>query len=692
MPRMQSRGLTAVIEPGHLLAGATIFSGAFLLFALEPLIAKVILPWFGGSAQVWTICLVFFQAALLTGYYYAHQINSGASPRWQTRIHLTLLAASIAFLPIVPAASWKPAGGEDPTWLILGLLVSTIGLPFILLSSTGPLLQAWLTRAAGNGQQPPYRLFALSNFGSMLALLSYPLLVEPAFALRSQAYTWSALYVIFVVLTALSAWRYNSAAAAHDPARLIEILPSGSRLLWFLLSAVPSALLLAMTAYMLQNIAAIPLFWVVPLALYLLSFIFAFNNLRWFVLPNWYTAFAVALIALIMGMNGSSGLSDLALLPLFSAALFVFFVVCHSELALFRPGPQHLTQYYLIISAGGAAGGIFVAVVAPAVFDASHELRILLPATVLLVAIAASRHYRDWARTMRRGVLLASTGIVLALAIYAMASLTFRDLSDNLLLARNFYGAVRVQELPLIDGRPVRQFLSGRVTHGVQFTQPELRREPLTYYSHASGIGIALDELGKRGPLRVGVIGLGVGTMAAYARRGDSYRFYEINPLVETIARKYFWYLGMSPARTDIVLGDARLALEREAAQNFDLLAVDAFVSDSIPTHLLTREAFALYWRNLRPDGVLVVNISNDFANLAPIVAAAAMQNGKTARLIVSDDDRAHGVTKAEWVVVTSRMDLFALPSLRPGKVIPIPPDFRMWTDDYSNLWSALNF
>ena len=676
-------------EPDRILAAATIFAGAFLLFEMEPLIAKEILPWFGGTTQVWITCLVFFQVALLAGYLYAHLLIRYVNRTWQARIHLALLAFSLAMLPIVPSVGWKPVGAENPVPLILGLLVSTIGLPFVLLSATNPLLQGWLARSDVGGHRPPYRLYALSNLGSMLALVSYPTLVEPSLALRMQAVTWSVLYATFVLLAAAAAWRYRSGEiTASAPARG-EAPTLAKRALWFALAAVPSALLLAMTDYMLQNIAPIPLFWIVPLALYLLSFIFAFNSLRWFWLPHWYVILVLATVGLVYGMSVHDGHADLALLPLFAAFLFVSCLVCHSELALARPSPRHLTEYYLLISAGGATGGLAVAVGAPAVFNGPYDLAILVPATVLIVLVAAARHYRTWLEASWRYGALASGVAFFVLAACGVGYFSLSGYSQSIAVARNFYGVLNVRYVPLMP-IPLHELVNGNILHGQEYIMPGVRDWPISYYTHESGIGVALDVLGQQGPLRVGVIGLGIGTIAAYGRPGDVYRFYEINPLVPKIAQQYFWYLGDNPARTDIVLGDARLSLEREPPQKLDMLVVDAFISDSIPIHLLTREAFRLYWRHLKPDGVLVVHVSNRFAALAPIVARAAIESGKTALLVHHEADASGVTSQSDWMLVTSHKELFERPGFPKKRAKVVEPAKRAWTDDYSDIWSVL--
>jgi SAM-dependent methyltransferase len=676
---------------GWALAGATIFFGAFFLFQVEPLIAKAILPWFGGSAQVWTTCLLFFQTGLLCGYLYAHLLAERVAPMWQVRIHIALLVLSLAVLPIFPAEFWKPTGDENPLLMILGLLTATIGLPFFLLSATNPLVQSWLARSQSKA---PYQLFALSNFGSMLALLSYPVMVEPFLPLRVQTWAWSIGYALFVLLCATTAWRYRSG----EKTALIETADAGDapswseRGLWFALAALPSAMLLAVTNFLLQNVAAIPLFWILPLALYLMSFIFAFGSLRWYWRPFWYLAGAAAIVAMLVAMSGFTSLNDYRFLPLFTICLFVVCLVCHGEVASLRPKPRYLTSYYLIIAAGGAFGGLFVAAAAPLLLFANFELQIIVPLTAAAIVLAAWWRYRFTKRAGLRDALLMVSLSILSGATSYMAVYTYRDLQGSHLLARNFYGALRVTDLPpLVPGDERRLLLNGSINHGEQFLAPDKRREPITYFSHASGLGVGLTELGKDGPLKVGVIGLGTGTIAAYCRDGDTYRFYEINPLVLQIAQTEFSYLKDCPTGPTVTMGDARLSLEAEQPQQYDFFAVDAFISDAIPVHLLTKEAFDLYWRHLKPDGVLAVHISNRYVDLAPIVATAAEANGKRVRIIANGSDVTQAVSGATWMLVTSRPGFFERPALQSAFDAEIPRGFTGWTDDYSNLWQVFS-
>ncbi len=671
-----------------LLAPATIFLGASLLFAVEPLIAKMILPWFGGSAAVWIACLLFFQAALLAGYLYAHIVATKLSPLWQMRVHGALLVASLLFLPIVPSAYWKPVGGENPLPLILGLLTATIGLPFVLLSATTPLVQAWLARD-GNaaGGHNIYRLYALSNLGSMLALLSYPVLLEPLIATHAQAWGWSAFYLGFVALCFSLAWRTrNAASLAIDTIDGLDVAPStADRVLWLLLPAATSALLLATTDHILRNIAAIPLFWIVPLALYLLSFIIAFESPRWYVRPLWAVVFALFAVPMVYGLSGLFLVEHfLAMAAFYSGGLFVCCMVCHGELAVLKPSTRHLTAFYLSISAGGALGGLAVAAVAPAIFNADIDLLLVLPATVALGIIAMWRHWPKKTDALWRWIALAFAFAILVIDARAVTRDRLQDLSTARLLTRNFYGALQV-----MDWGAIRVLQNGNVIHGREFRAASRAHEAVSYYAPESGLGRAIALLDARGAVKAGAIGLGAGTVAAYAREGDNYRFYELNPAVERIATQQFQYLPLCGKACDVTLGDARLSLENEASQHFDLLVLDAFTGDSIPVHLLTREAFTLYWQHLKPDGILAVHVSNKYIDLAPVVAAAARDSGHDARLFANVLDATRAVDASTWVLVAAS-STFEHNDLANGAPITVPPGVNLWTDDYSNLWRSL--
>ncbi len=687
--------LTAEPQGGtrHLLYAVTIVFSAFLLFQVQPIIAKIILPWFGGSAAVWTACMLFFQIALLLGYAYAHWVSS-RPPRQQAIIHVALLAVSLAFLPIYPSDWWKPAGSDQPLLRILGLLAASIGGPYFLLSSTSPLLQSWFARGARRGI--PYRYFALSNAGSMLALISYPVLVEPYISSHHQAWIWSGGYVLFAALCATVAWRTRglSLIASETPAAM-SALRIPTVLVWIALPAAASAMLLAVTNHLSQNVAAIPFLWVLPLSLYLLSFILCFDHPRWYVRPLFLGLLAVAEGSMAFCLSGDGVIRSLGvLIPLFSGSLFVCCMVLHGELARRKPATQHLTLFYLMVAVGGALGGLFVAAFAPVAFTALYEFPITIAFTALLVVglffrqRAASGFWADQWKVLWPG----SAVIALALGGYLFYNM-HELVSGNVLLVRNFYGALRVTDYAKsADQDEIRQLTHGTINHGEQFTDPKRRREPLTYYAPSTGVGRSITELQKYGPVRIGVVGLGTGTIAAYGRAGDYIRYYEINPLVPGIARNQFTYLSDTPAKLDVVLGDARLSMEHEPSQQFDLLAIDAFSSDAIPVHLLTREAFQIYFRHLKPDGVLAVHVSNKYLDLAPVVKLLANSLGKTAKLVESSAETKTETFASDWVMVFHRPSFETLPWLNaPDAKMTEISHLRLWTDDYSNLWQILN-
>jgi hypothetical protein len=668
-----------------------VFLGSLLLFVIEPMIAKMILPWFGGSAEVWIVCLLFFQVALLVGYLYAHLLTRWATPAQQRAIHIMLLALTVALLPAIPSAAWKPTGAEPPLELILGLLAATIGAPYLLLAATSPLLQVWLTQTGAAERISPYRLYALSNLASLLALLSYPVAIEPFLPTSVQARAWSALYLAFAALCGATAWitRDRAASISHAGRPGAGAVRPLDRLLWFLLAACGATLLMAITNHLTQNVAAIPLLWVVPLTIYLVSFILCFDSDRWYRRTLFYILFAELTAGMIYGAGGHHANSSLyVLLPLYLIGLFVACMVCHGELAALRPRAERLTGYYLILAAGGAAGGVFVGAVAPAIFRALYELPLALCVTAALAIVIAWRRARPLNRQSR--VLAAVAVGALLAAVGWTVRQTIDDSRGAVVQVRNFYGALQVIDRGATAGAPAtRRLMHGTIEHGEQIADPARAMQPTTYYSRRSGVGIAIAALQRGGPLKVGVIGLGAGTLAAYGRAGDDFRFYEIDPQVAQIAVHDFSFLGRTPARTEIILGDGRLQLEGNGTQNFDLLVVDAFSGDAIPVHLLTTEAFALYARHLAPRGIIAVHVSNQYLDLAPVVAAAAARLGKTARYLANEGDPASAINPAEWVLVADA-GFFANAAFAAARPIPVPADFAPWTDDYSNLWRRL--
>ena len=665
----------------------TIFLSAFLLFQVQPLIAKIILPWFGGTAAVWTACMLFFQVLLLLGYVYAHACVR-LRARAQRLVHIALLVTAAAALPLGASAAWKPVGGEDPTWRIFGLLASSVGLPYFVLSTTGPLVQTWYARS--HERAAPYRLFALSNLGSMLALLSYPLLVEPVLALSWQTRIWSAGFLVFALLCAVLAWRGRGPERAPTPAPEQSAGPGpGLQALWVGLACCASALLLAFTSYMSLNIAAIPFLWVLPLSLYLLSFVLCFDASGWYRRWLFLPLLGAGLIAVCVSLSRSNP-SIWTLIPLYSATLFAACMVCHGELARSKPAAQHLTGFYLMLALGGALGGVLVGLVAPSVFDNLYELPIGMAAVCIFVFAAL---YRDrgsflhgrWGRAARVAV-IASIFAFGAALVYV-----YRDSdADVRVTARNFYGVLNVHDSG--EGADEMRVLShGTIIHGKQFLLEERRDWPTTYYALESGVGLAILSARAKGPVRVGVVGLGTGTLASYGRAGDVYRFYDINPKVVELARSEFTFLKDSRARIEIALGDARLSLESEPKQNFDVLALDAFSSDAIPVHLLTSQAVGVYLRHLKPDGVLAVHISNRYLDLVPVVQEAARHYSLEARRVENNDDDDAGVYRSDWILLSASPKAFESEPLKDaGEEVDDDSQVELWTDDYSNLYRIL--
>ena len=620
-----------------LLYGLTILISAFLLFQVQPMIAKIILPWFGGSAAVWTVCILFFQVVLLLGYLYAHAVVRYLKPRAQMVLHVALLAGSAIALPIFPGGGWKPTGTEEPTGAILRLLALTVGLPYFLLSTTGPLLQAWYARSFKGAM--PYRLYALSNAGSMFALVSYPALFEPVFTTHQQANMWSFAYGAFAVLCGFAAFRSGSRTAAAAADEEAGEKP-GARLylMWLLLPACASVLLLAITNHLSANVAAIPFLWVLPLSIYLLTFILCFEGSGWYRRSPYLQLLAVALgsMAYAASADTTGSVAVRVMVPLFGLGLFTCCMVCHGELARLKPHPRYLTHFYLMISAGGALGGIFVGLVAPHFFKGFYEMPlglagcavlalmvlrsypegswlehllppwritvaaaglglvgysgyerrevviaparrlagllrkgwnpadefdqyVLLAALVVCAALvlAALRGDRglNWARKLGQWGAFATEVLALVLAGYLGYQTRQASIGYHLMV-RNFYGSLKVKDTGAATALDsVRTLTHGTINHGEQYLNLARRDMPTTYYGPKTGVGIAIRERGKDKAIRVGVIGLGTGTLATYGRLGDYYRFYEINPLVPQIARSEFTFVSDSKAKVEFAMG-----------------------------------------------------------------------------------------------------------------------------------------
>jgi len=738
------------------------FLSAFLLFQVQLIVSKYILPWYGGSAAVWTTSMLVFQILLLGGYVYSHLLAERFSPKAQCNLHLMLLVAGFVLVAglslvwpsaITPGPGWKPINSTAPVRDVVVILVVAAGLPFFVLSTTGPLLQRWFARLSGDART--YRLYSVSNLGSLLGLLAFPFLMEPTLRMTWQGRIWAALFGTYTVLCAWCAWQTRQCAndgvldSAEAPASL-EQTTSAVRVLWFALAACASALLLATTNLLCQEITSIPLLWVLPLALYLLSFVLCFDHPRWYRREVFHPLFAVGVFALWATMRFALRTSQVVIMPLL---LFVTCMICHGELVRLKPDVRRLTFFYLAISAGGALGGVFVALVAPHIFRFFTEYQIALGASLLLLLWCMARDGSSWfyrmgfglsagivalvfagafaagrwipplsqllnevrfyplallvaalvlvgayiqrtagvrgAKSFRAGQAL--VGIVAVLALLVLYQTAQPD--PGLYLGkRNFYGALRVYEL----AQGGKAMFHGQTLHGAQLNPPN-NHLPMAYYGPDSGIGILLQNHPKRaigdGGLRVGVVGLGAGTLAAYGIPSDYLRYYEINPDVIELAagtNPVFTYIRESQARVDTQLGDARPLLEREAAngdlQNFDVLVLDAFSGDAVPVHLLTTEAFDTYWKQVSPEhGLIAIHVSSRHINLMPVIegVAAHYRAPMLARFVYAD----YPFLDNLWVFLARRPEdlqvkgLEANPPPLPGNVPP-----RVWTDDYSDI------
>ncbi len=667
-----------------ILYASAIFLGAFLLFLVQPIIAKQILPWFGGSAAVWATCMVFFQMALLAGYAYADFTTRHLTPRRQVILHLVLLAVSLLVLPITPDVSWKPGGEDNPSWRILGLLTVTIGLPYFILSTTSPLLQAWFARRFHHAI--PYRLFALSNLASLLALLAYPVMIEPWVTTYVQSITWSVFYGLFVCLcgyAAIASARSAANDAAAPAADTVADTPppsAGSQLIWMTLAATATFLLLAVTTHITQNVASLPFLWILPLSLYLATFILCFDHPRWYRRQVFLLLVAV-LLPLMAWYSDSLNLK--LVIPMYLFGLFVCCMFCHGELSQLKPSPRYLTRYYLMISVGGAVGGLLVGFGAPYLLKGYFELAIGLTACACLLLY---RTYRLawWA-------MIGAAGVVGATAWGAGKSVD-RQVTDSIVMMRNFYSVLKVREFD--DPAVFRTLVHGGIMHGGQLMDPQYRLRASSYFGYTSGYGRMFASL-PEAPRKVGIIGLGAGSVIAYGRKGDVFRFYEINPQVVDVARSEFTFIKDTPAKIEIELGDGRLVLEREASQQFDVLAMDAFSGDSIPMHLLTREAMQIYLRHLKPGGVLIFQATNRFLNIPPIVASLANEFGLAAVLISDSPASEEGIdywtNGTDQVIVTANREFLQSEKIRSvATEISIPAGFRVWTDDFNNLIRVL--
>ena len=674
-----------------LIFASTVFLSAFLLFQVQPIVAKMILPWFGGSSSVWSVCMVFFQAALLIGYAYVHWLHERFTARQQVMVHGALLLLSLVMLPMAADPSWKGMGLANPSWNVLVVLSILVGAPYLMLSTTGPLMQAWYVRAfstdAGNSRA--YRLYALSNLASMIALLSYPVVIEPVFGVGVQANLWSAGYAAFVALgltTAAMVWRSHAGPNRQEHTER-EVVPRPALaecLIWVGLGATASTLLLTLTRQLTADVAPVPFLWVLPLAIYLLSFILCFDAPRYYVRPLFLAALPVSFFAIDRALAVDMGIP--ALVAIISVSLFVFCMVCHGELVRRKPHVRHLTLFYLMLSIGGATGGVLVGLVAPVIFTSYFELPIGLFACAALTVIVT---WREVHKPVWRAML------ILALVGYGwrLGDISVDYVRGYRVTVRNFYSQLKVRDMVHSTQGPKRAMYHGIIVHGEQLLGDDGRgRIPTAYYCEQSGIGRAIRSLPQDHPLKIGIVGLGAGTLATYGRAGDELRIYEINDQVLDLARSEFTYLKDTPAKVTPVLGDGRLMLEREPPQHFDLLAMDAFSGDSIPAHLLTLEAMQTYLGHLKPEGILAVHVTNHYLDLLPVMASVAQHFGKVAlKYELDPGDQDKYCRNTTWVLIMSPERAASLPDqLKDGEVLKPREGFKAWTDSFSNLLSVM--
>ncbi len=764
--------------------GISIFLSAFLLFQVEPMIGKYILPWFGGTPAVWSTVMLFFQVGLTGGYAYAYWLI-GRRRRAEI-IHLMLVGLSLVVMaglsrywksPITPSASLKPGGTFSPVWEIFKLLSISVGLPYFLLASNSPLIQAWFHQA--HPDRSAYRLYALSNAGSLIALVTYPVLVEPYLTLTWQGRIWSLAYIVYAGLASFGAVRAlrrglrGAEAGARfknepeasapsgspkSPARSRSGLQLREYILWIGLAACATTLLLAVTSMITQEVAVIPFLWILPLTIYLLTFILAFSSERWYSRPFFLLVFFMATLLAAWALGRSAALDIWSQIGIYSLLLFTACMVCHGELYRMRPHPSRLTTFYLMVSVGGAVGGAGINFVAPYVFKGFWELPIglalcwffflitslTIPSPALdrwAGAIATSlpgawrilsknrarpsaaspqepaqgaegRIHRAAQRslTVLTQVLLISGFLIAGVRSFQQIH---TDLNSELYITRNFYGVVRVRERIYSGPVPIHlgslgeditsyhrfAMVHGVTIHGFQFHDSQLKDVPTAYFGATSGGGLAILNHPNRGrAMRVGILGLGVGTLAAYGQKGDVYRFYEINPSVIRLAEGaggYFTYLSDSQARVEIVPGDARLSLEEELAsghpQNYDVLILDVFSSDSIPVHLLDQEAMAVYLQHLQAEGILAVHISNVHLNLVPVVWTLA-DYYHLERAVIYDSGDGIVTYQSMWILLARDKALLDVPAIasRTQSMAGYTPGIRMWTDDYNNLIQIL--
>ena len=714
-------------------AGITILLSAFLLFQVQPVISKMILPWFGGSTAVWTTCMLFFQVMLVAGYAYAHGLSQLKSRQLQMMVHVALIIVAAITLPITPSERFKPTDSSQPTLRILLLLTLNIGLPFFVLSATGPLVQAWY--AVRYPGRSPYRLYALSNIGSLGALVTYPFVFEPALDLPTQGALWSVVFLGFGLCCATLAVAVsrlsrvsNPAELASDQAALASTSPTWrDRRHWLWMPALASVMLLAVTQHVCQDIVVVPFLWIAPLSLYLLSFIICFDRESWYRprLFAWLGFLSVAWVsALILRYDIDALLENSGFDFKFSSIggtvtmqigsylllMFVLCMLCHGELVRRKPAAAYLTSFYLLVSVGGATGGLFVSLVCPLLFESYLELPLAVTAALVFSIVIIVGQILPWRSAAQLSAALligAGVGIFVKsqLAEYQRNVASFDAVHkihrQTIAARRNFFGVLRVVR-ETREKKPHDNQLNlfhGRTLHGIQFTDLNRQLVPTAYYNENSGVGLMMKKYLTDGPVKVSVIGLGVGTLAAYGRTGDRFDFYEINPEVERLANEYFTFLAKSPAKVQVIRGDARLSLEKELIQgarhDTDLLVVDAFSGDSVPVHLLTAEALQVYLDHLKPNGIVAIHASTQHLRLIPVVVRLAEHHQIPLRVFTTRPERELEVVEdlATWILLTRNRQFLADDEVRAKHQRPTGEDARrvsLWTDKFSALYEIV--
>lgn len=678
-----------------------IFLSAFLLFQVQPMIGKSMLPWFGGTPAVWSTLMLVFQVLLTGGYAYATWLMKQA--RSQVWIHLGLLGIAMIFLvgrgfstasPLLPDASQPLSDSNSPILQIVLSLLSSAAVPFFVLASNSPLMQAWFSRQYPQGSYA--RLYAISNVGSLLGLLTYPFLIEPTFTLLTQGWIWTGGFVLFGLLTGWIVFADRDAArlpqATSDPVTPGSVPVFSLGLLWIALSATASVFLLSVTNQISQEVAVIPFLWILPLTIYLLSFILTFSGERGYHRKFYAVLFVLAVGLTVFVMLRSTSLHVYWQILAYCSLLFAACMICHGELYLLRPAAHRLTTFYLMVSIGGALGGLFVSLIAPVIFNGYWEFFVGAAMTIAILLTIFRSHGDDRARSrFVFTVFLLVTGMLTVLGNY---------FSGDLFVERNFYGVIRVRQE--WAGNPPQQayvMSHGITVHGLQFINSDLRAQPTTYYGPSSGVGLAiLNHPARDLGLRVGMLGVGAGTLVTYGQPGDKYRLYEINPAVIDLAMgtgDHFSFLRDSDADIAMVPGDARISLQNELdrgeKQDFDVLALDTFSSDSIPVHLVTREAFALYLAHLSPDGVIAAHITNLHLDLLPVLWQMA-ENYELNMVLIEDDGEALGGYASHWVLLSRDDAVLGSPAVQAQSVdlTGYSTSVRIWTDNYSNLFQIL--